>query len=234
MTDREEQNKTNTGANLKFTSTPFDSLASVYDAWFEEKGKLTFAIELEALREVIPLLPKPWLEIGVGSGRFAQALEIEFGLDPSSKLLDIAKTRGINVVLGKGEDAPFGSNFFGAIFIITALCFVDSPAKLLKEAHRMLMEGGKIVIGDVLLESPWGQYYQTKRRAGHLFYHRDFYSYTEIAAFLKQAGFSVEGSSSTLFQEPCEVKCMEYPRAGFSPDAGFTVIIASKSLHGSE
>ena len=189
---------------------------------------------MEALQEIVSLLPKPWLEVGVGSGRFAQALGIEFGIDPSSKLLDIAKTRGIKVVPGKGEDAPFDSNFFGAIFIITVLCFVDSPVRLLREAHRMLGEGGRIVIGEVLLESPWGQYYQAKRKSGHPFYHRDFYSYTEITGFLKQAGFSVEKVSSTLFQEPCEVKCMEYPRAGFSPDAGFTVIIAGKSLHSSK
>ena len=64
----------------------FDSLASDYDAWFEEEGRLIFTSEVEALRQALPLLPKPWIEVGAGSGRFAQALGIDIGLDPSSKL----------------------------------------------------------------------------------------------------------------------------------------------------
>jgi len=59
----------------------FDNLALAYDAWFEGEGKLIFAIETRALQEVLPSLPKPWLEVGVGSGRFAQALGIETGVD---------------------------------------------------------------------------------------------------------------------------------------------------------
>jgi len=65
----------------------FDSLASEYDAWFEQEGKLIFDIEVKAFQEMLPLLPKPWLEVGVGSGRFAQALGIETGVDPSARLL---------------------------------------------------------------------------------------------------------------------------------------------------
>jgi len=59
------------------TILDFDSLASAYDAWFDGEGKLIFAIEVKAFQEILPLLPKPWLEVGVGSGRFAQALGIE-------------------------------------------------------------------------------------------------------------------------------------------------------------
>jgi hypothetical protein len=62
--------------------SPFDNLASAYDAWFEQEGKLIFTIEVEAFRKVLPLLSKPWLEVGVGSGRFAQALNIKMGIDP--------------------------------------------------------------------------------------------------------------------------------------------------------
>ena len=54
--------------------TTFDELAAEYDAWFEEEGKVIFATEVQALQEVLPSLPEPWLEVGVGSGRFAQAL----------------------------------------------------------------------------------------------------------------------------------------------------------------
>lgn len=210
-----------------------DSLASAYDAWFEDKGKLIFAIEVKAFQKVLPLLPKPWLEVGVGSGRFAHSLGIEIGLDPSIKLLDMARKRGINVFLGRGEHSPIGDGSFGTAFFIVTLCFVHSPLKVLMDANRFLKRTGKVVLGLVLWESPWGRFYQAKREEGHRFYrHATFYSYEEVERFLRQAGFEIERVLSTLFQKPGEVEHMEPPQEGFSSDAGFAVIIAGRSPTG--
>ena len=135
---------------MEYSDSPFDSLASAYDVWFEDKGKLIFATEVKAFQKVLPLLPKPWLEVGVGSGRFAQALGIKEGIDPSAKLLGIAKKRGINVFQAEGEERFFDKETFGTIFMIVTLCFVDSPLAVLNEACRILKTGGKIVLGLVL------------------------------------------------------------------------------------
>jgi len=208
----------------------FDSLAWAYDAWFEEDGKLIFASEVEALRKALPLLPKPWVEVGVGSGRFAQALGIDIGLDPSIKLLEMARNRGVSVFLGGGEEMPFQDGVFGAAFLVVTLCFVDSPMKTLGEAARLLKREGKVVLGLVLKESPWGQFYQRKKETGHRFYrYATFYSYAEVDMLLMQTGFSVERVISTLFQKPGEVNHIELPRQSFSADAGFTVILAGKT-----
>ena len=208
----------------------FDSLAWAYDSWFEQEGRLIFTLEVEALKQVLPLLPKPWIEIGIGSGRFAQALGIDIGLDPSSELLKIARNRGTRVLLGRGEEAPFKDGSFGAIFFIVTLCFVDSPERILSEAARLLKSGGKVVLGLVLKESPWGQFYQTKKETGHRFYrYATFYSYAEVEIFLIQTGFLIEKVGSTLLQNPGEVNHIELPRQSFSADAGFTVILASKT-----
>jgi len=208
----------------------FDSLASGYDAWFEEEGRLIFASEIEALRQALPLLLKPWIEVGVGSGRFAQTLGIDIGLDPSSKLLEMARNRGISVFLGRGEEMPFQDGVFGTAFFVVTLCFVDSPMRTLGGAARILKNQGKVVLGLVLKESPWGQLYQRKKETGHRFYrYATFYSYGEIGVFLKQTGFSIEKIVSTLFQHPGGVNHIELPRQGFSADAGFTVILAGKT-----
>jgi len=208
----------------------FNSLAWAYDAWFEEEGRLIFASEVEALRQVLPLLPKPWIEVGVGSGRFAQALGIDIGLDPSGKLLEMARSRGISVFLGRGEEMPFQDAIFGTVFFVVTLCFVDSPRKLLGEAARLLKSQGKVILGLVLKESPWGQLYQREKETGHRFYsHAMFYSYGEVGLLLRQAGFSIEQITSTLFQGPGEINHIELPRQGFSADAGFTVILAGKT-----
>ena len=208
----------------------FDSLSWVYDAWFEQEGRLIFALEVEALKQVLPLLPKPWIEVGIGSGRFAQALGINIGLDPSSKLLKIARNRGISVFLGRGEEMPFQDGVFGTAFFVVTLCFVDSPRETLGKAARPLKTGGKMVLGMVLRESPWGQLYQREKETGHHFYrYAMFYSYAEVDMLLKQTGFSIEKVVSTLFQNPSEVNHIELPRQGFSADAGFAVILAGKT-----
>ena len=217
------------GAKRDSYSSPFDSLATAYDAWFEEEGKLIFAIEVKALKEVLTLLPKPWLEVGVGSGRFAQALGIETGIDPSVKLLEMAKRRGITVSRARGEEQFFNKEGFGTVFLVVTLCFADSPIAVLREAHRILKLGGKIVLGLVLRESPWGKSYQIKKLEGHRFYkHATFYSYQEVKRLLMDSGFNIEKVVSTLFQKPGVVKEIEPPKKGFSIDAGFTVIVAGK------
>jgi len=207
----------------------FNDLASTYDEWFDGEGKLLFAIELHALQDILPSLPKPWLEIGVGSGRFAQALGIETGIDPSTKMLEITRKRGITAFLGRGEQQPFSEEAFGTAFLIFVLCFVDSPLDVLKETHRILAPSGKLVLGVFLKESPWGKFYAQKKTQGHRFYkHATFYRYNEVVKMLERAGFSVDKVVSTLFQKPGGVEHMELPRNGYFPDAGFTIIVAEK------
>jgi SAM-dependent methyltransferase len=207
----------------------FDDLALEYDAWFDTEGSLIFLIEVQAFKLLLPGLPKPWLEIGVGSGRFAQALGIETGVDPSIKLLEMARKRGITAFRGKGEQGLFDEESFGSVFLIVTLCFLESPLDVLKEANRILIPGGKIVLGLVLKESSWGQFYQLKKAQGHRFYKfASFYIYDEIAKLLEQAGFVIEKTVSTLFQQPSKVQHVEKPREGYFPGAGFTIIVAGK------
>lgn len=207
----------------------FDLLAAEYDNWFDGAGKLIFATEVRAFQEILYFLPKPWLEVGVGSGRFAQALGIGGGIDPSAKLLEMAGKRGINVRLGRGEQQIFSAASFGAVFLIVTLCFLNTVPGVLREGYRILTADGKIVVGLVLKDSPWGEFYGNKKKQGHRFYkYASFYKYDEVVEFLEQAGFSVERVVSTLFQKPGEVKKLELPREGFSPTAGFLVIMAGK------
>ena len=133
---------------------PFESLASVYDQWFEEKGKIIFQIETLAFREILGEFPRPWVEVGVGSGRFSQALGIPFGLDPAMNILKIAQGRGLSVVRATGERVPLKTRSVGTVFLIVTLCFVKSPVRVLQEARRLLKGNGRVVLGLVLREYP--------------------------------------------------------------------------------
>ena len=207
----------------------FDSLAHEYDSWFDNEGRLIFKIETRAIETALPSLPKPWVEVGVGSGRFAQALGIDTGIDPSRGLINIARRRGINVFLSRGEYSLFDRETFGTAFLIVTLCFVESPMAVLLETHQILKRRGKIVIGLVLRDSAWGQFYENKKRQGHRFYrHANFYNFKEVKSLLENTGFTIEQVLSTLFQKPDEVKRMEEPKEGLHEDAGFVIIIAGK------
>ena len=181
------------------------------------------------MQEVLPFLERPWLEVGVGSGRFAQALGIGTGIDPSTKLVDMARSRGIKGYVGKGEDDFFAEGSFGAIFLIATLCFVECPMAVLEQVHRVLKPGGKMVLGLVLRESPWGQLYLGKKKEGHRLYrYATFYGYHEVTGLLEQSGFSVDKVVSTLFQRPGEVEKIEESRPGLSDGAGFTIVVANR------
>jgi len=219
--------KHSTGEKSGFS--PFDDLAPEYDAWFDGEGSLIFFNEAQAFRTLLPDLPKPWLEIGVGSGRFAQALGIGTGIDPSRRLVEMAIKRGIKAFDSRGEQRVFDEESFGTVFLIVTLCFLDSPLAVLKEANHILTPDGKIVLGLVLKKSPWGQFYQQRKSEGHRFYqYATFYSCDEVVKLLVQAGFVTEKIISTLFQKPENVQHVEESKEGYFPDAGFTIIVAGK------
>ena len=47
------------------------------------RGGMLLEIELQCVRPLLEGLPRPHLEVGVGTGRFAEGLGVRYGLDPS-------------------------------------------------------------------------------------------------------------------------------------------------------
>jgi hypothetical protein len=70
------------------TAGLFDQLAARYDAWYDgPAGAAAFPSEAHCLRPLLIGLPRPWTEIGTGSGRFAAALGMDVGLDDGAVIL---------------------------------------------------------------------------------------------------------------------------------------------------
>ena len=203
----------------------FDRYTKRYDAWYD-KNKYAFLSEIEAVKKFIPKRGKG-LEIGVGTGRFAAALEIEYGIDPAKNMLEVAKRRGVNVQFGYGEHLPFEKNNFDYIAIIISLCFVDNPKKVLKECMRVLKENGRIIIGIIDKDSFLGEFYE--KRKSVFYKEANFFNISEVTRLLENKGFTRFSYYQSLFSNPGEMKTVEKPHKGFG-DGGFVVIGAKKSV----
>jgi len=202
----------------------FDELAQRYDAWFEsEQGAPIFAAEVECVRRLLEGVPRPWLEVGVGTGRFAEALGIEEGLDPSRAVLDFARARGIRTREGRAEKMPYDDGSFGGLVMVVTICFLDEPGAALRECARVMGDGGALIVGLVPAESTWGRDYARKGREGHPFYSAaTFYTCAEVVDLAAQMGLGLDAVMSCLFGPPeAEVDPCEAPREGIDESAGF-------------
>jgi len=207
--------------------SPFDALAEKYDGWYDGKGRFAFRTELAALRPLLTGLDKPWLEIGVGTGRFAQALGITHGIDPSEELLKLARARGIEVLWGEGEETAYRAQSFGTVFLLTTWAFLSDRQAVLRECRRILKPGGRVVNAYLDRDGSWGRGYDAKARAGHpLFGKARFATHPEVVAEFEQAGYAVERTVSALFLGPGECDRVEEPREGYVPGASFVTVIA--------
>jgi SAM-dependent methyltransferase len=172
--------------------SPVEAQADKYDSWYDGKGRMAFEIELAALRPLLAELPKPWLEVGVGTGRFAQALGIPLGIDPSPALLEKARQRGIEVLYGEGEEPVFRAGSFGTVFLLTTWEFLHDPLKVLRECRRVLKPGGRLVNAYLDRDGKWGQSYVERGRQGRaLFSQAHFDAYSDVKRLTEQAGFVV-------------------------------------------
>ncbi len=179
---------------------PYETHAGEYDDWFRD-NRFAYESELEAVRELLPGAGTG-VEIGVGTGRFAGALGIPFGVEPSRSMGRIARKRGIAVIGGIAEALPFREGRFDFALMVTVLCFLDDAEGSLREAHRVLAPAGSLVLAFIDRESPIGRIYE-ERKSESLFY-RDatFYSAPEVETLLGKAGFRAIAFRQTIFQAP--------------------------------
>jgi len=205
------------------TASLFERLAERYDAWYDSPaGRATFAAEVACLAPLLRGLPQPWLEVGVGGGRFAEALGVGWGVDPARAPLLLAAARGILPVQAVGERLPLRGGSCGAVLVVVTLCFADDPAALLVEARRVLGEGGGVVLGEVPADSPLGRHYRDRGAEGHPFYSAArFVGRTETLELLRRAGLRPVRARSTLLQTPSKAPRPGHAVDGEDPEAGF-------------
>ena len=186
------------------TPSVLDSIADVYDQWYEAlEGRLLFKEEVDCFRCLNINYTGRWLEIGVGTGRFAEALGVTHGIDVSLPMAVKAGRRGVRVCVGRAEELPFPERVYDGVIMALTLCFLENPEKALRECARILRGNGKLVLGTVPADSPWGRTYIRKGNEGHPVYgHAHFLTTKETVHLFEKMGFELRRGWSALFWAP--------------------------------
>ncbi|WP_309493383.1 methyltransferase domain-containing protein [Candidatus Hecatella orcuttiae] len=204
---------------------PFEKFALRYEAWFS-RHRFAYESELQAVRE---LLPKggEGVEIGVGSGRFAAPLGVRLGVEPSHKMLELAKEKGVEVVGGVAEALPLPPSRFDFALMVATLCFLDDVETAFREAWKVLKPGGCLVIGFIDRESPLGRLYQQRKGEDVFYGEATFHSVEEVVSRLRKSGFENFHFTQTIFHNLPEITAVEPVEEGHGKGS-FVVVRARK------
>lgn len=204
---------------------PFEKYTDQYENWFE-KNRYVYKSEINAIREILPDF-KDGIEIGVGSGRFAEPLGIKFGIEPSYKMRKIAQSRGIEAVDSAAENLPFKDCSFDLALMVTTLCFLDDERKAFVEIYRILKPGGYFINGFVDKNSKVGSVYQKNKQKSIFYREAIFFTTEEVVKILKEVGFKNFEFRQTVFNTLDRIKQVEKIKEGYG-EGSFIVIKARK------
>ncbi len=195
----------------------FDPLE--YDSWYDRHREL-YEAELRALEDLVKKYPSPKLEVGVGTGRFASRLGVEYGVDPDENMLRYAAKRGVKVIKAYGEKLPFPDEKFYAALIITTLPFFSDARAAISEVHRVLKPHGGLILAFIPRDSLFGRRYMEYQRKGDpRFKDAHFYTLEEVETLLEDL-FYIARIRSTLIGKEINLDVLE----GYNPEASFVVV----------
>lgn len=204
----------------------FQKYPEEYDNWFVV-NQWAFLSELEAVKKALPQTDGV-IEIGIGSGIFAEPLGIKEGIDPSEAMRLRAEQKGLKVHNAAAEKLPYENESVNGALMITSVCFVDDIYQAFNEAHRVLKQDGFLILGFVDKDSPVGKEY-LKYKEESLFYKKaTFFGTEELTELLNRTGFKVTDIYQTIFGKVEEIKEIQAILDGYGKGS-FVVIKALKA-----
>ncbi len=207
-------------------SNPFETHFAEYDAWFDAYPNV-YESELLAVREVLPP-PGDWVEIGVGTGRFASRLGIPVGIEPSARMAALARRRGVEIISGRVEALPLPDTAVDAVFLITVLCFVQELDRALREVARVLRPRGCVIVASVPRDSAVGRIYDSAGPKDPFFSQAILRFTDEMLDALEAAGFTIERTVQTLTGHPDHANDRIEPPSEGHDTGSFVVVRAVK------
>jgi ubiquinone/menaquinone biosynthesis C-methylase UbiE len=184
----------------------FDRSASGYDDWYRQpKGRQVLEAESALVNSLIPG-EGMGLEIGAGTGVFAESLSndnrVVVCLDPSAEMLTRAKRRGLPCVLGSAEFLPIRQGVLGFAYMVTVMEFLPSPVKAFGEATKI---SASFVVLFVNRDSSWGRLYaEMASRGDPIFRYAHLYSWEDVAKMSRATRLTILEAHGTLTTDPTD------------------------------
>ncbi|MHC1564561.1 MAG: class I SAM-dependent methyltransferase [Candidatus Hecatellaceae archaeon] len=182
-------------------------MAEGYDEWFRRgAGPLIYEAEVEGLRQAAEKLrPGLLLDVGCGTGLFSKVfMEMGWrvmGVDYALGMASAASAKSLDVVLADGCHLPFRSDFCDSVLMFTVLEFLPCEDEALKEAFRVLRDGGSLILGVHNRVNPWNLYRKLRARRKPFSSYRSikYHSLAGLKAEVEKFSFKLEEACSVVF-----------------------------------
>ena len=192
--------------------------AESYERWRASSlGRITETVESDLILALAgPLAAKRVLDVGAGDGAYAMAAAsrgaVVTALDPQQEMLDATRRRstqaGLAIRLRRGrvEALPFGDHSFDVVIAVTVLCFVPDARTAVREMARVLVPGGRLVVGELGRCSVWAAVRRVRGWLGaETWASAHFWSRRELIELIQAAGLRVDVVRGAVFYPPSGV-----------------------------
>ena len=186
----------------KLSKNHFNKQAADYDekntAYYSKYPKISCRNVAQRLKNV---QYQSLLDIGCGTGFLIELLQKQktadyYGLDLSPEMLKIARAKLDDVIFteGSADNLPYEDNSFDIVTCIQSFHHYPYPEKAMREAYRVLKQGGLYILSDTgmggLPKWFYNHFLLKKANSG------DYAMYTEkdIEQLMTNYGFSVRTS----------------------------------------
>jgi SAM-dependent methyltransferase len=205
----------------------FNNYVEDYEAWYDKYPEV-YESELAAIKEQLTKLPENirGIEVGVGTGRFAQPLGIKEGIEPSEEMAKKAISRNVEILKGVAENLPYGDLQFDFVLFVT-ICHLENIKLAIEQAHRVLKHKGSIIIGFLDKDQSIAKEYTERRQYSTFFKKANFYTVNYIKQIIEESGFKNLEFNQTLFGDLNTIKVVQLPKPGFG-EGSFVVVKATK------
>jgi SAM-dependent methyltransferase len=159
--------------------------------WFQGKKRV-----VETLLKSADIPEGDFLDIGCGTGMFLKVFCSRgnaFGLDASHQALSYCRFKGCEkVVQGSGDYLPFADGKFSFVSLLDVVEHADDDGNVLKEAHRVCMPGGIVLITVPAYRFLWGSHDEVHN-------HKRRYTRNKLKQLGLSVGFNIERITYTNF-----------------------------------
>ncbi len=209
-------------------------------------GSVTERVERDLVFELAgPVGGKRVLDVGCGDGTYAIAAAARgarvTAADTAAPMLEAARRRAadhhMELELARADvaDLPFDDESFDAVLGVTVLCFVSDAAGALREMARVLVPGGRLVVGELNRWSSWAAWRRVRGRLGSGTWRgARFLTPRQLVRLVQAAGLEVERVADAVHYPPSGLaaaaleRLERLPRTVTTLGAAFIAVSASK------